>query len=669
MPSQLRTAVVLAVVAMLVLSGGMTSAVASSDDTLATAADEIFVYDNGDAVLLYRMTDADATGQGTFAIDVPSGLAHVFLTDEVDPGLDANAEFVAEPDSLMTDGEITFLQPEDIEALDMHASMVQTRDEASGSLSLDATIRTPESGEMGEMGDVGEVGDESDTAHADTQMTVTSDGFVVVGSSLEAAGQMVTTVTGAATDDEAADSYLSMMLTETEDAIVITVEKSAMLEDFETTDFETEEAAQQALDERFTQVADSLGGTAEVTIDSYAFDTETNRLDLRYTATLTDVKPAIAMEIAKMMADDRDMTLTDEELGEVAAHIETAQLTEISYVMETVGTETFFDWTLQIDEIDSLMEASLTLDSFAPDADEEALAKQAAMLEAKKNADLAATLSWSGTTTTEAETTTVQLTASYETENWTDYVDELEAQDIEFRESTVTLDATTDDEGAITVTISVTLNQRDVVDSIVDKILAGATAMGPGSGDEKQGSGDEKQGSGDEKQGSGDEKQAEMLEMLRDAGFEKVKMDVSMAEGTITFEAATKFEDLTPLQDHLAETFDGLAVERITGTMAAGQQVVFVHVTGATVENATMDDVLAISEVDDQTIVHLPGTWDAETAGIPEFDEASVQTFLADGDESPSTAPGDLPGTGTGVALLAAGAVLGSVLIARTRKR
>ncbi|WP_435333657.1 hypothetical protein [Haloarchaeobius sp. TZWWS8] len=637
MPIQIQTATVLAVVAMLVLSAGVTGAavggtLADVDDTPATAADEIFVYENGDAVLVYRTADPSAsqTTTGTFGLDVTKGLVHVFVTDQVETGVTGDATLLVKPAEISGDGTFSMTVPEKMETINVDLSLVTSKTEASGSLTLDATFAN----------DV-----DSETADtSDLTKSLTTEGIVTVGPSFKSSGHA--TVEKSTAPADATLTYAAITLTETESGFDMTGTHSYTLSELSADDWETEAAAQQSLEEMFGAIASELDGTATVTIDSYEFDPETRALDVSYTVAFSDVKPALAKNIASMIAADRGLELTEEQLDEVAAHLEAVEVKTLSFTYDSLGAETITSWDVELDEFHHVMEADLALHTFAGTADEETLTLARQKLDAMIASEVSFTLTWGALASgMDTETSTIQLQSSYETENWERYTSELESRGIETPESTVNVKATTDDDGIISMTFTVTMKQSDLVNTLVKGVVLGG-------------------------QHTADEETAAMLDAFEQAELERAKIDVSIVDGTITFEAAASFEDLSAFDDLLSEKFGGLTVDGISSEMSEGAGVSYVRVTGATVENPTIEDVRALSDVDENTVIHMPGSWDAESTTFPEMDEEKVNAFLdeeAESDAESEPMPVNLPGGDAVFAGLAAAMLVGVGIVARKR--
>jgi len=96
-----------------------------SHNNTTEAADEVFVHENGDAVLVYEQDDANdaddeaSTTTGHLGLNVTEGLMHVLVRDELEQpsNVTGDAQFVLEPSALAGNGSFTAPRPENLENL------------------------------------------------------------------------------------------------------------------------------------------------------------------------------------------------------------------------------------------------------------------------------------------------------------------------------------------------------------------------------------------------------------------------------------------------------------------------------------------------------------------------------------------------------------------------
>ncbi|WP_267640671.1 hypothetical protein [Haloarchaeobius amylolyticus] len=662
MPSKFATALVVAVTLMLVTSPGVAGAAfgdATSPDmheASVEAADEIWVFENGDAVLVYHGTSEAATASGHAAIDVANGLAAIFLTDAIDPEVSGQGTVVLTPDMLDATGAVAVPAPESLTDLTVDLSTTTDETESTGSLAIDATFAA----------DPAMTGD---LPVQSTEEILATEGIVTVGSSLAMQGYVFVGEVGEpASEAENADApaepdvtdvereLYELSLVETDDGFVLTGYQSMQVSEFATDSWKTSEAAEETLLMTVGSVAEMLEGEATVTVDEHVFDEETGQLTMAYTVLFTDVEPALSNMLADAMADSQDVELTDEEREIIAGHIAAATLSDLSVAYEKTEQSTVFVWNVQLDGIDELMTANIELMALAGQ-DEATIDTATSKLAAKQTADLSTTLTWRGlVSAAEADTLTnrLQLEAAMATENWDAFVTELDARDIDVGTSTVDIAAGIED-GVLSTDIAVTVSQKDLVDMAVAQLTQQKLA------DEM------------------DPKSAKLVDALKQGDFEKAKLTANMQEGTITVEAAAKFADLSKLGALLDEEFQGLHVQALYSELDAGETTTYVKVVGATTADPTIDDVQLLPEVGVDTVVHMPGEWDPMTTTFPEMDVIETTAFLEEetaddpapagdddlpvaGEEQPEPIAAGVSGSTVGLALVA---LLGAALLAR----
>ncbi|WP_435364782.1 hypothetical protein [Haloarchaeobius sp. DYHT-AS-18] len=652
MPSNTQTALVVAVTLMLVTSAGVAGAAfpgatsADMHDASVKAADEIFVFENGDAVLVYYGEHEDTTTSGHAALDVSKGLAAIFLTGEADPEMTGDATITLDPDMFDAQGAVSMPTPESLTDLTLDVSAVTDETQSTGSLAIDATFKSD-----------AETTDELPVTATDE--IVATEGVVTIGSSLSMQGYVFMGTLPEVADEDAdtpeaeafeGDAY-ELTLTEEGDGFVLLGYQSTVVSEFATDSWETSEAAEQTLLETFSGVAEMLEGEATVTIDEHEFDAETSRLTMTYTVTFTGVEEALSKLLADTMASNQDVELTDEQRELVAERISAATLTEMTVIMEKTESMTAFAWNVQLDGIDELMTANLDIATLA--GKDEALVEMGReKLEAKQASDLTMTLNWRGLlSSVEADepTNRLQLEAGFDHENWESFVTELDARDIDVPTSSAEITASTED-GVLSTDMAVTVSQSGLVDMVL------AEAMKQGATDDM------------------DPHSAKILEAIQQGDLETAKLTVNMQEGTVTIQAAAKFADLTKLGELVDEQFDGLHVQKLYSELEAGETTTYVKVTGATMAGPTIDEVQLLPEVGVDTVVHMPGDWDPATTEFPEIDETQVGAFLeleeaapdqepmGAGEEQPEPIAAGISGSAIGVGAVA---LLGAALLAR----
>lgn len=580
------------------------------------SADEIYVEDDGDAVLVYR-DDASGTGTGHYGADLSEGLFHVFLNDTMDEAPDGNlsgdASFELTPESMTGDGSFAMDTPESIEDLSFEASAEQTRENAQGSVSFDGTFTSKtESVSMGTQ--------IVESLSTEGSMTTTGSSFSSEGSVSATFGE----------DPGVDEMHVAFTLEEREDSYVLSGEQDYVVGSYSADSWNTRESARRSLEAQFGVVARQLDGDVSVTVDSHSFDSATNRVDMSYTVEFTGVDEAVSEQLTSSLVSSQQMDLTESEAEALAERIQSVELTELSASVDVTSEEASASWSVQIDNYD---EASLAMLDIAEasemDSEELNLEESRARIEAQSAADLQRTVTWSGSVASpDASTAEVEFAADYETENWGTYVEELESRGVEWSGSTEFAASAQTEDGELTAEMSATFSQDELVSGAIDSMLQSS-------------------------EGSGSDQSRAMLEAFQQSEFETARMDVSMEDRTVTFEAGASFDNVSAFRDAFAAEYgEDLNVASAYGEMEDGESVSYVRLSGAVSDDASESDVRELAVVDDETDVYMPGDWDPDEQEFPEMDTQEARNYLGVDDDGGGLL-GGMPGFGPAVALVA----------------
>ncbi|MFD1647338.1 PGF-CTERM sorting domain-containing protein [Haloarchaeobius litoreus] len=580
------------------------------------SADEIYVEDDGDAVLVYR-DDTSGSGTGHYGADLSEGLFHVFLNDTMDEAPEDNvsgdASFELTPESMTGDGSFAMDTPDSIEDLSFDASAEQTRENAQGSVSFDGTFTS-----------------ESGTASTGTSMV----------ESLSTEGSMTTTGSTFSTDGSVSATFsedpgvdemqFAFTLEEREDSYVLSGEQDYVVGSYSADSWNTRESARRSLESQFGLVARQLDGDVSVTVESHSFDSDTNRVDMAYTVEFTGVDEAVSEQLTTSLASSQQMNLSESEAEELAERIQSVELTELSASVDVTSEEASASWSVQIDDYDEASLAMLDIMAASEMSSEQLnLEESRARIEAQSAADLQRTYTWSGSVSSpDGNTAEVEFSADYGTENWATYVEELESRGVEWSGSTEFSASARTENGELTAEMSATFAQEELVSGAIDSMLQSS-------------------------EGTGSDQSRAMLEAFQQSEFETAKMDVSMEDRTVTFEAGASFDNVSAFRDVLEEEYgDDINVASAYGEMDDGESVSYVRLSGAVSGDASESDVRELAVVGDETEVFMPGDWDPDEREFPEMDTQEARNYLNVDDDGGGLL-GGMPGFGPAVALVA----------------
>jgi len=602
-------------------------------------ADEVYVDGDGDAVLVYR-DDADSeTASGHFGADLSEGLFHIFINDTVDESMEndfaGNASFVLGPESMNASGAFSMAQPESVEDMTFDASATQTREESSASMTLDATLV-----------------DDSTTGATTTGSVSTEGSMTSTASMFRTQGTATVTPDSDQAIPSSSRMSQSFSLSETDGGYTLTAAQEYTVGTYTEAGWNSRENATRTLEAQFNAVASQLDGSADVSVDAYSYDETENRLDIEYTVEFTGVDEAVSEQLAASLSESRELDLSESEASDLADRIQSVELTELSGSVDVQEDGATASWNVRIDDYDEA--ATATLDILeASEMETEAMDVETARsrLEAQQAAELEQTVTWEGEVDIpDPETVTMQFEMESSTENWAAYVTELEDRGVEWQGDTTFEASAETRNGELVASGSATFSQEGLIDNAIDSALQN-TESSTGPGPQAQ----------------------SFLRSFQQSEFETARMDASVGDGEVTFEAGASFENVSAFRDVMAEQYgDDVTVASAVGRYEGDETVTYVRMPGAVGSDASESDVRELSMVDDDTEVNMPDDWNPDERSFPEMDTEEARNYLGiqtddggdddggDDDESSSS----LPGFGPVVALVALAAV---ALVARRR--
>ena len=639
LPSNAVTAVLLVAVMLCGTVAAAAPAAASSgidaqqidaDDT--EPADEIYVDGDGDAVLVYEDEDGDDE-LTTFdlGMHVSEGLAHTLIVAEPDEELDESAaggfSMVLEEDRFFSEGDLQMDSPEELEDLNIDIQGEQSSETSE----FDANLEMIFEGEDGT--------DDFESLETTGDAEVTPDTFATSGDVNAELG----TVQGG-------EFYYDVSVTDTGDGYTLDVTQDEIVSQFQAGMWETEDAAEQTLEGQYGMIAEEFGGTTEITIESYTY-TETadgeGDLDISYTVEFQNVQDGFADVFAQVLAEDPELDLSQSEADALAESLVDVEIDTMEFTAEQSGSTLNADWTIELSNLEGAVDEMVTLvDTIdAPKLDDE-LDEFQDTVEAQQEADLEQYYEWSATFEQyDADHDRIDLSLSTDTENWSEYIDELEARGIEGTTGDLTFDLTAeiDDNDVLVADMALEVEQEELVEQALDSMIEAAMddrTTGP--------------------------ELNEFLTDLEDSEFEIAAMDATIDGETVEIEAGAQFGNMEALSDEINEAFGGHEVTEIAGALEDDTMGVHVHVDALVGADADEGDVRALAVADDDTEIYLDGDWDRD---FNEMDIAAAEEFLGTQSEAGMDDEADddddsLPGFGPLVALVSLIAV---ALFARNR--
>lgn len=593
-----------------------TGVAAAQPDTDAEPADEIYVDGDGNAVLVYEEDTEDEEVE--FGADVGAGLVHALVVSDAevdDTDVTGSGTAVLTRDAFSGNGTFAAPRPEELADLTVDAEGVH--DEADSRFDATAHARFDQDDRRG--------GLPIDRGTAEGTATVTASTF-----------QATAAVDATLAEPLGDDRRHAFTVSETDGTYTLEADESYVVSEWRAEQWESRERAEETLRNRYGSVAEEFGGTGEVTLESYSF-TETAdgryRLDVAYSVTYHDVEEGLTRELTRTLAETDEVDLDESELDDLEGRLGELTVEEVHVDFEQRRDEVTASFRMHLENYDQVVHAGLDVAEAADTGEvdlEEDVQRTRDVLDAQAAADLERRY------TVRVDVASVggsavefDLESTYRTENWQAYVAELEDRGIERTDLSYEVHAESRGD-EIETTAAVELQGDDLVGGATEALLGVASEE--------------------------DAEFQEYVQAFRDAGFEKARVDVSVTEGTVRLEGATAFENMTALQASLAESEQVPAFESAVARTDNGTVRTYVRVPGATAADADEGTVRELAYVDDDTEVHLAGTWDRS---FPEADTQSAREYLGltptpEPDDGGVMADGAGPGIGAAVAALLA---------------
>ena len=675
MTARSRSAAVLVTVLVVlstVVAGGVVGAqsdAGGANGTNATAetgvelppADDVYVEDDGDAVLAYE--EAANGTQANYGLNVSEGLFHALVASDVEGSNDlaANVTAVMTGENVTGNGTLGMARPEALSNLSVNATGVRTDENARSDISAAATIRGENVARSVPIERAGITGD----------VTTTGSTF---DADLAASAQL--------TQPLGQPQHQSYHITEGNGTYTLNVSQERPVLGATASQWETREQAKRTLQSQYVALAESMNGSADLTIDSYSFtrsESGRSKLDVDYSVTYQGIERAVADRLASSLTSAEDVDLNRSEVRSVSKRLRNLTVKELSVRYDQRQGSIEAGMSADLDNYDGAVLAALDIaeatDMQALNADamagmntagvgsmptsaetppaatsnvtpSNAAATSAASFDrsierlrkqfaAQQAANLTRTSTFTANVTRNSpQALSVALDSQSRTENWGAYVDELEDRDIETSDIEYELHAATEGE-RVNVTAAVSVSGENLLEQATNQMLNSST--GPQAGQTR-----------------------EYVTAFREAGFRKAQMDLSVENGRMQLETGAAFENMTALRDALVTLEGGQSIENVVGRTDNGTTTSYVRVEDAVAENASESAVRELGYVGGDTSIHLPNTWNRT---MPSANASEANEYLGlTGATSGLTGPG----FGIGVAVIA---LLAAALVAARRQQ
>ncbi|MFP8953434.1 hypothetical protein ACLI4Z_10730 [Natrialbaceae archaeon A-arb3/5] len=577
------------------------------DEVDVTAdADEVYVGDDGSAVLVYEHPHEGTTVDGEFGIETDPGIVYTNYRGDVaedDRGVGGELTVESTQGTIASSGDLLVADPSPV--TDFEAT-IDSRQTAT---------------EWGSNGDVRlTVAD-----HEPTYSSMQTDGSLeITPDSITSSGTLSVTETDSEAERAGIDS-LELTAVETDGGYALEVSERRLVGEWETDRWDTRDDARQSLDNRFSSVAIGLGGTADGSLESYDFTEDGSGaiVEYEYDVEYAGVTDQVAELAVSQVRENAETGLGDTEAQAIADRIASAHVEELSITVDRDGARTDLEWELTADAADELVLGTVEIADSLEGVDDE-LAEQVdeirETLAARAATDLQQTASWNVSIEETGDLTAIDATWSTDAENWQAYTAALDDRGLSsvIPDRTTTVNAVPTDDG-LDIEYEYETSDDDPVEWPHDRI-------------------------GDVVPEPIDDVLAELDAIAQTTDL--AKMDVVIENGSYELEGAATDPNGT-IDAFSVGIDDELAVSELHVATSDGTSTVYVVVTEFVDAEPTDAAVRDREQVGTDTTVAMPGEWDRT---FPSIDQERVETLL----ETDLDANDDADGTALGELVTAA---------------
>lgn len=611
MRRELTRLAIVAVMAAVVLQGvgaGFAASQVGADEPTAdeptSAADEIYVEGDGDAVLVYDSAASSSdSNRSEFGVDVSENLAYLLVTDDVEgtPEVNGALAVTANRTAIWADGNLSMPKPPSLQSFTLDASGVTTAEQSRSDLSVSATV-ADQSGMTQVL----------DGATTDGSVTMTAN-------RLQASGSL--DVDTAIPMPASGHTSLDLGLAETSSGYVLEVNQSRTVRPEYTAVPENAEQARQVLERQFQGLAAQYGGSASVELDSFSRTPqgEQVRVQQDYTVQLEGIDEGIGQLIRVFGEDSRN--IDSQQAERLATGVEDVEVNQLSldYTVDRTGMSGSF--SVDVSNYSSLALAYFDVlgssdsdSAFAGDVE-----RMKTQFEAQRASGLEQQFTWSGSLApTDADAARAEFEIHASNSNWAAYVDELQARGVPLLEANYEISgSTTSDRLRFSGNGSVA----------GDQLYAELTRGAPSAEEAPEA--------------------AAMMTAFRESRPQKAKLVATYGADGVRLEAGAAFGDLSVLRDAISEQTELPPVNSVVGRMDQGSGETVVRVSNAASGDASESSVRSLAYVDEGTEIYMPGEGERD---FPSMDVERAEAFL---DLENTTSESSGPGFGPVAALVA----------------
>ncbi|WP_136689906.1 PGF-CTERM sorting domain-containing protein [Halorhabdus amylolytica] len=632
-------AALIAVVALLVVGGTVVAAETGTQQLDEPAmnntdtAQEAYVTEDGDVILVYEDNET-SEGSGHFGLNVTEGLVYgLYEMPDLDSNVTGSFSMAADRSKVNGSGSLSAPRPDELESLDFEIDSVTSPSEARSDVTLDTSIALPEDSAM--------IAAVFSNAQTNGEITTT-------GTTLSTSGNAEWTMTLPGTSAQSYDYDLRA----SDGGHVLEVQREGQVSEREASMWDTREKASERIRRQFEGMTSSVGGSSEVTIESYSFEeTDTGgQLTLAYTVEIEGLNELLRQSIATGMSGPMGTGAASSfgpNQDEISEDLSNLSIERASISFETGSDGGSADWNISVENYGGLMKgyfaAMETVDESGFVANQSERYEE--QLAAMNAADYTGTFSWDAMVETTSDGAIVaNVSLQQRSENWEAYVSERDERGLPpvgTQEFTMNVLSEGD---RVRADGSFLIQQEDLYNRTIENYEQSLQAGGIATPSAEQ-----------------------AIATIKQLGFRGARLDASVNESTATIEGGAAFDNLSAA----VEYFDipgNASVERAYMSQDADGSQGHVRMNDA-VDAVDESTVRQLEFVSEGTTLHMPGDWDADSRSFESLNTQKVRSYIPnaanDGSANDDGMSTELLVGGVG-ALAVVGALGGVVLRRRT---
>lgn len=582
-------------------SGTNGTAATNATGTELPPASDIYVEEDGDAVLAY---EGDMTSQSTNAgranmgLNVSTGLVHALVATDLDGMNDtaANMTAVLTGNEFIGNGTLETPRPDALSDLSVNVTGKQTDKTARSDATVSATLT--------DMDAIKSVPVEN--ARIAGNMTTTAATF---SAAAEAHAKLVRPL--------GRPQHQAFQITEDNGTYTLNASQKYTVSSYAAQQWSSRQRAKRTLRQQYVSIAKQLGGRADLTLDSYSFTkgADGSTLDIDYTVTYHGIERVLANQLTTRLRSSQNVDLNQSETDTLSKQLRNLTIEQASVSYDQRGRSLDAAMSVELEDYDGVVLGALTVAestnmtalsqrtrpgmagsaTTAPAAAGNAMGSSAAnfnasleqarkRFEAQQAANLTRRYTFAANVSKRSDRT-IAFGGEFHSrsENWGKYVNELEDRGIKTSDVTYDLHAVTEN-GSVNVTAAVDVSGENLLRGISNQLLNSTESSGAGQAHQ-------------------------YVQAFRQAGFKKARTDLTLHDGRVRVEAGGAFENMTALRDAFVSTTGDQKLQDAVVRTENGTSKGYISMSSAVPANATKQDVRKLSYVDSDTAVHMPDSW------------------------------------------------------------